>query len=147
MRLEAPEIGTVHPAHNEDRILVQRKGLPEQLVKGLIASEDRLFYQHHGVAPKSIARALWANLRAGSVVQGGSTLTQQLVKNFYLTREKSLWRKINEAMMALLLEVHVSKDEILEAYANEIYLGQDGSRAIHGFGLAARFTLIGGWKS
>ncbi len=139
VRLEAPEIGTVHPAHNEDRILVQRKGLPEQLVKGLIASEDRLFYQHHGVAPKSIARALWANLRAGSVVQGGSTLTQQLVKNFYLTREKSLWRKINEAMMALLLEVHVSKDEILEAYANEIYLGQDGSRAIHGFGLAARF--------
>ncbi|MES9855181.1 MAG: penicillin-binding protein 1B [Sedimenticola sp.] len=138
-RLEAPEIGSIYPAHNEDRVLVQHKSLPKQLVQGLIATEDRNFYQHRGVAPKSIARALLANLRAGGVVQGGSTLTQQLVKNFYLTRERSLWRKANEAAMALLLEAHYGKSEILEAYANEIYLGQDGGRAIHGFGLAARF--------
>lgn len=139
VRLEAPEIGSLYPAHNEDRVLVQRKELPEALVDALIATEDRDFYQHQGVAPKAIARALWANLRAGGVVQGGSTLTQQLVKNFYLTRERSLWRKANEALMALLLDAHYGKDEILEAYANEIYLGQDGGRAIHGFGLAARF--------
>jgi len=139
VRLEAPEIGSIYPAHNEDRVLVQRKDLPEPLVQGLIVMEDRTFYEHYGVDPKAIARAVWANLRAGGVVQGGSTLTQQLVKNFYLTRERSLWRKLNEAAMALLLEYHYDKDEILGAYANEIYLGQDGGRAIHGFGLASHF--------
>ncbi|PLX60337.1 penicillin-binding protein 1B [Sedimenticola selenatireducens] len=139
VRLEAPEIGSIYPAHNEDRVLVQREDLPEPLVQALIVMEDRTFYQHHGVDPRAIARAVWANLRAGGVVQGGSTLTQQLVKNFYLTRERSLWRKLNEAAMALLLEAHYGKEEILGAYANEIYLGQDGGRAIHGFGLASHF--------
>ncbi len=139
MRLEPPLIGSIHPAHHEDRILVHRDDLPPALVASLLAVEDREFYQHHGVNPKSIARAAWANLRAGGVVQGGSTLTQQLVKNFYLTQERSLWRKLNEALMALLLEWRYSKEEILEAYANEIFLGQDGKRAIHGFGLASQF--------
>lgn len=139
VRLEAPEIGSIYPAHNEDRVLVQRKDLPDSLVQALIVMEDRTFRQHHGVDPRAIARAVWANLRAGGVVQGGSTLTQQLVKNFYLTRERSLWRKLNEAAMALLLEAHYDKEEILGAYANEIYLGQDGGRAIHGFGLASHF--------
>jgi len=139
LRLEAPEIGSIYPAHNEDRVLVQRNGLPDTLVKALVAVEDRNFYHHYGVDPKGILRAMLANLRAGGLVQGGSTLTQQLVKNLYLTRERSLWRKLNEAIMALLLEGHYSKDEILEAYANEIYLGQDGRRAIHGFGLASHF--------
>ncbi len=82
---------------------------------------------------------LFANIRAGGVVQGGSTLTQQLVKNFFLSSERSLTRKINEAIMSLLLEWHYNKDEILEAYLNEVYLGQDGNRAIHGFGLASYF--------
>ncbi|MCW8947858.1 MAG: penicillin-binding protein 1B, partial [Sedimenticola sp.] len=139
IRLEAPEIGSIYPAHNEDRVLVRRSDLPDFLVQALIVMEDRAFYEHQGVDPKAIARAIWANLRAGSVVQGGSTLTQQLVKNFYLTRERSLWRKLNEAAMALLLDAHYDKDEILGAYANEIYLGQDGGRAIHGFGLASHF--------
>ena len=139
VRLEAPEIGSIYPNHNEDRVLVQRKELPDLLVKALLAVEDRDFYNHHGVNLKAIARAMWANLRAGGVVQGGSTLTQQLVKNFYLSRERSLWRKLNEAVMALQLDAHYSKDEILGAYANEIYLGQDGRRAIHGFGLASDF--------
>ena len=139
IRLEAPEIGSIYPAHNEDRVLVRRSDLPDFLVQALIVMEDRTFYEHQGIDPKAIARAIWANLRAGSVVQGGSTLTQQLVKNFYLTRERSLWRKLNEAAMALLLDAHYDKDEILGAYANEIYLGQDGGRAIHGFGLASHF--------
>ena len=138
-RLEAPEIGSIYPSHNEDRVLLQRDQLPDLLVKALVAVEDRNFYSHRGVDPRAILRALWVNIRAGSVVQGGSTLTQQLVKNFYLTRERSLWRKLNEAVMALMLDAHYAKDDILEAYANEIYLGQDGSRAIHGFGLASRF--------
>jgi len=138
-RLDAPAVGSIYPTHNEDRVLVKRSELPKRLVQGLVAVEDRSFYQHYGVDAKAIARAMWANIRARSVVQGGSTLTQQLVKNFFLTRERSLWRKANEALMALLLERRYGKDEILEAYANEIYLGQDGKRAIHGFGLASHF--------
>jgi len=138
-RLEPPQIGSIYPSHNEDRILVRRAELPVVLVNALLAVEDRSFYRHFGVDPKAIARAMWSNLRAGGVVQGGSTLTQQLVKNFYLSQERTLRRKLNEAAMALLLDYHYEKDEILEAYANEIYLGQDGQRAIHGFGLASRF--------
>jgi penicillin-binding protein 1B len=83
--------------------------------------------RNKSISFKGIARAMWANLRAGSLVQGGSTITQQLVKNFYLTSERSLKRKINEALMALILEFRFSKDEILEAYLNEVYLGQDGA--------------------
>lgn len=139
VRLEPPLVGSIYPAHHEDRVLVRRDQLPEALVQGLLAVEDRHFYQHHGVDPKAIARALWANLRAGRTVQGGSTLTQQLAKNFFLTPKRSLWRKLNEAAIALILEARYSKDEILEAYANETFLGQDGPRAIHGFGLAALF--------
>src|SRR5690606_4663707 len=84
-------------------------------------------------------RAVWVNATAGQLRQGGSTLTQQLVKNFYLTSERSLSRKAVEAMMAVLLELHYSKEEILEAYLNEVFLGQDGQRAVHGFGLAAQY--------
>jgi len=138
-RLEPPVIGSIYPAHREDRVLVSREALPDHLVAALLAVEDRRFYQHHGIDLGGIARALVANLRAGRTVQGGSTLTQQLVKNFFLTPERSLKRKIDEALMALIVEARYEKDEILEAYANEVYLGQDGDRAIHGFGLAAWF--------
>ncbi|RMG34943.1 MAG: penicillin-binding protein 1B [Gammaproteobacteria bacterium] len=139
VRLEPAEIGSIYPTHREDRVLVRREDLPDSLVQALLAVEDRRFFEHHGIDPRGIARALWNNLRAGGVVQGGSTLTQQLVKNFFLTPERSLWRKFNEALMALIVEARYSKDEILEAYANEVYLGQDGARAIHGFGLASYF--------
>ena len=139
VRLEAALIASIYPTHNEDRVLLQRKDLPDLLVKTLLAVEDRNFYNHHGVDPRGILRAGLSNLLAGGVVQGASTLTQQLVKNFYLTAERTLARKLNEAYMALLLEMRYSKDDILEAYANEIYLGQDGSRGIHGFGLASSF--------
>ena len=139
LRLEPPVIGSIYPAHKEDRVLVKRSDLPDHLVQALLAVEDRQFFQHHGLNLRSIARALLADIRAGRAVQGGSTLTQQLVKNFFLTPERSLWRKANEALMALIVEARYSKDEILEAYANEVYLGQDGERAIHGFGLASWF--------
>lgn len=139
VRLGAVLIASIYPTHHEDRVLIRSEDLPPLMVDTLLAVEDRDFYDHWGVDPWAIARAMWRNLRAGGVVQGGSTLTQQLVKNFYLTDERTLARKINEAFMAVLLELHYSKGEILEAYANEIFLGQDGNRAIHGFGLASRF--------
>ena len=139
VRLDPVMVGSFYPSHNEDRVLVKLEEVPPALINALIAVEDRGFYSHRGVAPLAILRALWANVRARGVVQGGSTLTQQLVKNFYLTSERTLTRKLNEAIMALLLEWHYDKDEILEAYLNEVYLGQDGSRAVHGFGLASHF--------
>jgi penicillin-binding protein 1B len=139
VRLDPVMVGSFYPAHNEDRVLVRLEEVPAELTSALIAVEDRGFHEHHGIAPLSILRALLANIRAGTVVQGGSTLTQQLVKNFYLSSERTLTRKLNEAVMALMLEWHYEKDEILEAYLNEVYLGQDGNRAVHGFGLASHF--------
>lgn len=139
LRIEPVVIGRIYPAHHEDRILVKLSEVPDLLRLGLLAVEDRHFYTHWGIDPRAIARALWADLRHGEIVQGGSTLTQQLVKNFFLDNERTLWRKLNEAVMALLLEWHYSKNDILETYMNEIYLGQDKERAIHGFGLASQF--------
>ena len=138
-RLDPVLVGSFYPAHNEDRVLLQLDAVPVSLTDALVAVEDRSFYQHHGVAPLAILRALWVNLRSGEVVQGGSTLTQQLAKNFFLTSKRTLTRKLNEAIIALLLEWHYTKDEILEAYLNEVYLGQDGNRSVHGFGLASHF--------
>lgn len=138
LRLDPYEIATILPAHQEDRILVQRAALPPVLVEMLLAVEDRRFYTHHGVDVRGLARAAWANLRAMDIVQGGSTLTQQLVKNFFLTNERTWTRKLNEIVMSVLLDWHYSKDDILTAYCNEVFLAQDGRRAIHGFGLAAQ---------
>lgn len=139
VRLEPMYIGGIFPAHNEDRELLRLADFPPELVAALIRTEDQYFFQHWGISLRGIGRALMINLKAGGVVQGGSTLTQQLVKNFFLTSKRSYTRKIQEAFMALLLEAHYSKEEILETYLNEVYLGQAGRRAIHGFGLAARF--------
>ncbi|MFK5892837.1 MAG: penicillin-binding protein 1B [Pseudomonadota bacterium] len=123
----------------EDRHLVSQKQVPELLVKAIIATEDQHFYWHPGVDPIGIFRAFYYNFRAGRTVQGGSTVTQQLVKNYFLSSEKSLQRKINEALMALILEYHYSKKEIMTAYINQVYLGQDKQRAIHGFALASEY--------
>ncbi|MBI3560427.1 MAG: penicillin-binding protein 1B [Gammaproteobacteria bacterium] len=139
VRLDPAFIGGIYPAHHEDRILVKYDEVPSLLPQTLITIEDRKFLSHHGIDIRGIVRALWQNLKAGATEQGGSTITQQLVKNFYLSSERSLWRKFNEIIMALLLDFHYQKKEIMEAYLNEIYLGQDGQRAIHGFGLASRF--------
>lgn len=138
-RLEPLLIGGLYPAHHEDRILIKLDQAPPYLVDTLVAVEDREFFNHWGVSLKSIARAIWVNATAGQLRQGGSTLTQQLVKNFYLTNERSITRKATEAMMAVLLEMHYDKREILEAYLNEVFLGQDGQRAVHGFGLASQY--------
>ncbi|KFJ89638.1 penicillin-binding protein [Pseudomonas sp. 1-7] len=138
-RLEPMLIGGLYPAHQEDRILIKLDQVPAYLIDALVAVEDRDYFDHFGVSPKGIARALWINATSGRLVQGGSTLTQQLVKNFYLTNERTLVRKATEAMMAVLLELHYDKREILEAYMNEVFLGQDGQRAIHGFGLASQY--------
>lgn len=139
LRMDPAQIGTLYPRIKEDRVLIKLQEAPPLLIKALLASEDRDFYHHFGLSIRGIARAMLANLKAGGMVQGGSTITQQLVKNFYLSSERKLTRKINEAFMALILEYHYSKDEILEAYLNEIYLGQNGNSAVHGFGLASEF--------
>ncbi len=138
-RLEPVQIGGIYPRHREDRLLLRLEEVPDTMRQALLAVEDRGFYSHWGVSLSGIARAFKANLEAGRVVQGGSTLTQQLVKNYYLSSERSVTRKVTEALMALLLELHFSKDAILEAYMNEVFLVQDGPRAVHGFGLASRF--------
>ena len=124
---------------HEDRMLVSIDTTPDMLPKALTLVEDRNFYNHHGVAPLSILRALMANIAAGRTVQGGSTLTQQLVKNMFLTRERSIVRKAKEAIMAVIIDARYSKSEILEAYLNEVFLGQNGDMAVHGFGLASYF--------
>lgn len=138
-RLEPLMIGGLYPKNLEDRILIKLDQAPPYLLDTLVTVEDRDFYHHFGVSPKGIVRAFWINASAGQMRQGGSTLTQQLVKNFYLTNERSITRKLTEAMMAVLLEIHYSKQEILEAYLNEVFVGQDGQRAVHGFGLASQY--------
>jgi len=139
VRFDAGYLTGIFPAHSQDRVLVKLDDVPDMFIKILLLVEDRRFFSHWGVDPKSIARAFAVNLMSGDAVQGGSTLTQQLVKNLFLYQQKSLVRKINEAFMSLLLEFHHDKKLILETYINEIYLGQDGKRAIHGFGLASEY--------
>ena len=139
LRLEPLLIDRILPESKEDRVLVSLQAVPTKLLDTLLLIEDREFYFHHGVSPLGILRALYQNLMAGRTVQGGSTLTQQLVKNMFLTRDKTLWRKANEAIMALILEYRYSKDQLLEAYINEVYLGQHYANGIYGFGLAAEF--------
>jgi len=139
VRLEPRLFGSVSPLSHEDRTLIKLEDIPKPLVGGLLANEDRQFYSHFGINPIGIARAMIRNIRAGRVVQGGSTLTQQLVKNYYFSNEVTLTRKFKEMIMAMLLEFHYSKDEILQAYFNEVFMGQSGNRAIHGFGLASQY--------
>ena len=139
VRLDPLKIGGIYPSEKEDRKLVQLPQVPKHLIDALIAIEDRDFYRHWGISPPGITRAMWNNLRSGEFVQGGSTITQQLVKNSYLTSERSFRRKMKEALYAVMLEFHYSKEEILESYINSIYLGQSGNNAIHGFGLASEY--------
>ena len=103
------------------------------------AVEDRNFDTHAGFDLRGIARAAIADLRAGDLSQGGSTLTQQLVKSYFLDNRRTLWRKLKEVVMAVILDARYRKPDLLNAYINEIYLGQDGERAVHGFGLGSQF--------
>jgi len=139
MRLEPLLIGSIFPSHGEDRIVVTPQEVPPLLPAALKAVEDRRFDSHRGVDPQAILRALWVNARAGQIEQGGSTLTQQLVRSYFLSSRQTLGRKVREAIMAIALDAHFTKDDLMNAYINEIFLGQDGDRAIHGFGLASQF--------
>jgi penicillin-binding protein 1B len=139
IRLDPLLIGSIFPIHGEDRIVVSPDQVPPLLPAALKAVEDRKFDTHHGVDPLAILRALLTNVRAGQVEQGGSTLTQQLVKSYFLDSRRTLGRKAEEAIMAVILESRFEKADIMNAYINEIYLGQDGRRAVHGFGLASQF--------
>lgn len=138
-RLDPLLIGSIFPIHGEDRVVVTPEEASTLLPSALKVVEDRKFDTHMGVNISAITRAALVNLRAGQIEQGGSTLTQQLVKSYFLDNRRTLGRKIEEALMAVLLEVHFSKRDLMNAYINEIYLGQDGQRAIHGFGLASQF--------
>lgn len=139
LRLDPPFIGNIFTVHGEDRVVLPPDQVPALLTEGLKVVEDRDFDEHIGVSFRGIARALLANVRAGGIEQGASTLTQQLVRSYFLSNERTLARKLREAAMAILLEARFGKADLLNAYVNEIYLGQAGDRAIHGFGLASQF--------
>ncbi|NNM06642.1 MAG: penicillin-binding protein 1B, partial [Gemmatimonadetes bacterium] len=136
--LEPELLGRITDGSREDRLPVHLGEIPEDLVEALLVVEDQRFFEHSGLDYRRIAAAFMANVRAGRVVQGGSTLTQQLAKNLFLSPKRSLVRKVREAFMAMALESRHSKEEILQAYLNHVYLGQDGSVAIHGVGRAAQ---------
>jgi penicillin-binding protein 1B len=139
LRLDPLLIGSIFPTHGEDRIILTPAEVPPLLPQALKAVEDRKFDTHHGVDPSAVARAVWIDLRSHQIAQGGSTLTQQLVKSYFLDSRQTIGRKAREALMAIALESHFSKDDLMNSYINEIYLGQDGDRAVHGFGLASQF--------
>ena len=139
LELEPEEIMQFFGPEREKRHLVSIQQVPEDLIYAVLAAEDGRFYKHHGIDPRGILRALYTNLRHGAIRQGGSTLTQQLAKNYFLTPERTISRKINEAILSVIIEAIYEKDEILEIYLNEIYLGQKGSVSINGVGEASFF--------
>ncbi|MEA3246503.1 MAG: transglycosylase domain-containing protein [Gemmatimonadota bacterium] len=132
-------IGSLDPALNEERVPVTLRDVPQHLVDAVLAVEDQRFFQHHGLDPRRIAGAMFANVRARGIAEGGSTITQQLAKNLYLSASRTPIRKVREAALATALELRHSKQEILEAYLNEAYFGQDGPAAIRGVGAASRY--------
>jgi len=137
--LDPSRIAALYGSTQEERELVRANDIPPLLVTGLQAVEDRNFKTHHGVDVGGILRAMWVNTREGEVRQGASTLTQQLVRGLFLTNERSLKRKINEALYAVIIESRFDKQTILEAYLNQVYLGQQGSQSIHGVAAASKF--------
>ena len=138
-RLEPAVIGSFFASHGEDRLVIAPRETPQMLVETLKAVEDRNFDTHWGFDVRGMFRALWANIRAGEIEQGGSTLTQQLVRSYYLHNRTTLARKLREIAFAVILDARFEKADLMNAYVNEIFIGQDGARAIHGFGLGSYF--------
>src|ERR1700681_1742805 len=136
--LEPPLLASYYGRKVEERRPVLLDQLPDAVVKAVLAAEDSGFYLHPGVSPSGIVRALWVDLKGGEIEQGGSTITQQLVKNLYLSNRRTLTRKAKEAIIAMVLEARYGKRAILQAYLNEIYLGQSGPANLMGLGAAAR---------
>jgi penicillin-binding protein 1B len=139
LELEPEEIGKFYGTERERRRLVSIQQVPEHLTYAVLAAEDSRFYEHPGFDPLGILRALYINLRHGSIRQGGSTITQQLAKNYFLTPDRKISRKLNELFLSIVMEFMYEKNEILEIYLNDIYLGQKGSIAINGVGEASFF--------
>jgi penicillin-binding protein 1B len=139
VRLNPLLIGSLFPSHGEDRLIVAPGEIPPLLTATLKAVEDHRYDSHFGVDPIAVLRATFVNITSGEIREGASTLTQQLVRSYFLTNERTWGRKLREAFMAVALEMRYTKEDLLHAYVNEIYLGQDGARAIHGFGLASQF--------
>ncbi|OEU47703.1 MAG: hypothetical protein BA872_07820 [Desulfobacterales bacterium C00003060] len=139
LELEPEEIMLFFGPDRERRQLVSLDQVPQDLIFAILAAEDGRFYQHHGFDPKAMLRALYTNIRHGGIRQGGSTITQQLAKSYFLTPKRTLSRKMKELLMSVTMEVMYDKSEILEIYLNEIYLGQNGSVSINGVGEASRF--------
>jgi len=139
LSLEPVELAAFYGKKREERYLVNLSQVPKHFIDAVLSMEDRRFYEHGGLDLRGILRALYRNFVAGGVKEGGSTITQQLIKNIFLTPERTIWRKVNEAIISLIVEFTYSKDKILEIYLNEVYLGQKGSVEIHGIGEAARF--------
>ena len=139
IKLEPLSIGGMFPSHLQDRILLNFSQVPKDLEEMILVVEDRNFYSHKGISLKSIMRAFIKNTKALGIEEGGSTITQQLAKSLFFSPEQTIRRKIKEAIAALLIEMHYSKQEILLAYINDVFIAQSGRRAIHGFGLASQF--------
>ncbi len=142
--LEPEEIARILGPKMESRRLVPLGSVPKTLRDAVLAAEDSRFYSHFGIDLVGVARALVANLQRMKIVQGGSTITQQLAKNFFLSPKRTLWRKIREAELAVLIEIRFTKEEIFEAYLNKIYFGQEGPRGIYGVEDAANFYFSKG---
>ncbi|MCM2269174.1 MAG: PBP1A family penicillin-binding protein [Thermoanaerobaculia bacterium] len=135
--LDPPLVATFYGPELLERRPTPLAELPDDVVRAVLAAEDASFFEHPGISPTGLLRAVWTNLRAGSVRQGGSTLTQQLAKNLYLTHERRMSRKAREALLAVMLELRYSKEQILEAYLNQIFWGRSGSASLIGIGAAA----------
>jgi len=139
IEFEPELLAVIYGVKRQSRKFIPYSQIPKYLIQGIVSTEDKRFYKHFGIDPKSIVRAFYVNLKAGRIVQGGSTITQQLAKNFFLTPERTMKRKLSEAVMAVIMDYYYSKEQILECYLNEVYWGQRGSIEIHGVGEAAKY--------